>query len=132
MLDAVLRVYGEEFDVAQFLSQHTELVSSDSFNKGELEMFGNLNEFSGFDVIVAEQYDAETCLRSLHQFLMQHKNTLIELRQDEFQSVLDLDVSVESDEQIPDSLALPVELLGALTALNIAIEFSAYPSIKLN
>lgn len=132
MLDAVLRVYGEEFDVESFLAQHAALASSDSFNKGDLDMFGNPSEFSGFDVIVAERCDAETCLQSLHQFLLDHQDALTELKQDKVQCVLDLDVTVDGDEQMPDSFGLSVEFLAVLATLNIAVEFSAYPAMQLN
>jgi hypothetical protein len=132
MLDAVLRIYGHNFDVDPFLENHPELESSGTFKKGELDMFGNPNEFSGCDVVVAEQRDAETCLYSLHQLLLDHQDTFIELKEKGMQSILDVDVTVEGDEQMPDSFVLPVEVLGALAALNIAVEFSAYPSMHLN
>ena len=53
MLDSVLRVYAEDFDVDLFLNQYSDLVVADAFRKGEQDMLGNPNAFSGFDVIVA-------------------------------------------------------------------------------
>jgi len=35
MLDSVLRVYGEDFDVDSFLAQYAEIVVADAFRKGE-------------------------------------------------------------------------------------------------
>jgi hypothetical protein len=63
---------------------------------------------------------------------LDHQDTFIELKEKGMQSILDVDVTVEGDEQMPDSFVLPVEVLGALAALNIAVEFSAYPSMHLN
>ena len=130
MLDVILRVYGEEFDMASFLSQHQNLIVADSFNKGEHDMFGNPNPFSGFDVIVAESETAENCIQRIQQFLEMKQQALNFLKANEVTCVLDIDVTIGSVDEMPTPLNLSPQLLGDLHQLNIAIEFSAYPHTK--
>lgn len=89
MFDAVLRVYGEQFDVAACLEQHSDLLISESYLKGELDMFGNPNSFSGFDVVVAENATAAECQQQVSQFLTQQTALLTDLQQDTVHCELD-------------------------------------------
>ena len=130
MLDSVLRVYGEQFDVDLFVKQYQDLVVSDSFKKGEKDMLGNPNPFSGFDVIVAESETAENCLQKIQQFLEVYQQALSFLNANGVSCVLDIDVTVGSADEMPAPLNLPSQLLGDIHNLNIAIEFSAYPHIE--
>jgi len=129
MLDSVLRVYGEDFDVDSFLAQYAELEVAGAFRKGEQDMLGNPNEFSGFDVIVAENETKENCLQKVQQFLEVHELPLTFLKANTVQCVLDIDATVKATDEMPASLSLSPELLGGLHHLNIAIEFSAYPEM---
>jgi len=130
MLDIILRVYGEAFDVGLFLNEYQSLVVTDSFNKGDLDMIGNPNAFSGFDVIVAENETEENCLQNMQQFVEKHQQAFSNLKAQNTHCVFDVDATVLADEEVPSSLLLPPGLLGALHKLNIAIEFTAYPHIK--
>jgi hypothetical protein len=129
MLDIVLRVYGEEFDVSLFLSHYSDLNVSDSFKKGEHDMVGNPSDFSGFDVIVAEDQTKEVCLQKIKQFLESHQQALSFLKVNTINCVLDIDATVKAADEMPTSLNLSPGLLGDLHRLNIAIEYSAYPYI---
>jgi hypothetical protein len=129
MLDIVLRVYGERFDVDSFLAQYSDLVVADAFRKGEKDMLGNANEFSGFDVIAVENETKENCLQKVQQFLEVHKLPLTFLKANAVQCVLDIDATVKATDEMPTSLSLSPQLLGDLHHLNIAIEFSAYPEM---
>ena len=70
MLDMVLRVYGEQFDVEQFVNQYQDLLILDSFKKGEDDMLGNPSEFSGFDVMIAENETREVVYKKFNSFSM--------------------------------------------------------------
>jgi len=126
-MDTVLRVYAEQFDVEQFLNQYPSLVMSDVFKKGEPDMLGNPNEFSGFDVIVAESENGPICIEKIQQLISSYQAAFAFLKANAVNVVLDLDVTVKADDEMPKSLSLPSQLLGELYELNIAIEFSAYP-----
>lgn len=127
MLDTVLRVYSEQFDVNLFVNHYQNLVISDVFKKGEPDMFGNPNTYSGFDVIVAENESSEACIERIQQFLDIHQQAFSFLKANNVTCVLDLDVTVTTSDEMPTPLNLPAELLGTLNKLNIAIEFTAYP-----
>jgi hypothetical protein len=129
MLDAVVRVYGEEFDVALFLEQFDGLAMSDVFNKGEPDMLGNLNEFSGFDVIVAESETGHICIDKIQNLIATQQPAFAFLKANAVNVVLDIDATVDPNNELPESLSMPTQLLGELNTLNIAIEFSAYPEI---
>ncbi len=132
MFDAVLRVYGEQFEVSPYLEQHTELLISESYQQGELDIFGSPNAFSGFDVIVAENADAGECQQQLKAFLQQQQDMLSQLQQEGIHCALDIDVTISDGELSPESLSLPADLLATMAALSIAIEISAYPEIDIN
>ena len=68
MLDMVLRIYGEQFDVALFCNKYPEMAISNLFKKGELDILGNPTEFSGFDVILVENETAINGLQKTKQF----------------------------------------------------------------
>jgi len=129
MLDAVLRVYGEQFDVALFLEQFKGLAISDLFKKGESDMLGNPNEFSGFDVIVAENETGLVCIEKIQHLIVTQQQAFAFLKANGVNAVLDIDATVDPNNDMPESLSLPAQLLGELHALNIAIEFSAYPQV---
>ena len=128
-MDIVLRIYGEQFDVAQFLNQYQGLAISDSFRKGEPDMLGNSNVFSGFDMIVAENETGPVCIEKIQYILDEHQLAFVFLKANGVNVVLDLDATVDPNNELPESLSLSAELLGELNTLNIAIEFSAYPEI---
>ncbi len=130
MLDMVLRVYGEQFDVDQFINQYQGLAISDSFRVGEHDMLGNPSEFSGFDVIVAESETKENCLQKIQQFLEVHQQALSFLKAKAVHCILDIDATVKATDDMPTSLNVSPQLMGELHNLNIAIEFSAYPHIE--
>ena len=121
MLDSVLRVYAEDFDVDLFLNQYSDLVVADAFRKGEQDMLGNPNAFSGFDVIVAENETKENCLQKVQQFLEVHELPLTFLKANAVQCVLDIDATVKATDEMPTSLSLSPQLLGDLQHFNIAI-----------
>ena len=129
MLDSVLRVYSEEFDVDSFLAQYSDLVVADTFRKGEQDMLGNPNEFSGFDVILAENETKEDCLQKVQTFLKANELPLTFLKANGVQCVLDIDATVKATDEMPTSLSLSPQLLGGLHHFNIAVEFSAYPEM---
>tara|TARA_R110002111_G_C5682311_1_gene343894 strand:+ start:82 stop:480 length:399 start_codon:yes stop_codon:yes gene_type:complete len=129
MLDIVLRVYGEQFDVDQFLTQYPDFQASDLFKKGEPDMLGNPNEFSGFDVIVAESELGSVCIDKIKHLISAQQAAFVFLKTHAVNVVLDLDATVDPNDDMPKSLSLSAELLSALSALDIAIEFSAYPQI---
>ena len=129
MLDAVLRVYSEEFEVDLFFKQFDGLAKSDSFNKGEPDMLGNPNEFSGFDVIVAESQAGLVCIEKVQNLITSQQEAFAFLKANAVNVVLDIDATVDPNNELPESLSLSAELLGELNTLNIAIEFSAYPEI---
>lgn len=130
MLDMVLRVYGGQFDVDQFINQYQGLVISDSFRLGEHDMLGNPSEFSGFDVIVAESETKENCLEKIQQFLKMHEQAFSFLKANAVNCILDIDATVKANDDMPTSLNVSAQLMGELYKLNIAIEFSAYPHIE--
>jgi hypothetical protein len=129
MLDIVLRVYGEAFDVDSFFDQYQNLVASDSYKKGEPDLLGNPSDFSGFDVIIAENETQQICLQKVQYFLEQYQQELHFLNINMVHCVLDIDATVKATDEMPTSLSLTSDLLGKLQKLNIAIEFSAYPHI---
>lgn len=128
-MDIVLRIYGEQFDVALFLKQFDGLAKSDLFNKGEPDMLGNPNEFSGFDLIVAENQAGPVCIEKIQDLIASQQLAFAFLKANGVNVVLDIDATVDPNNDMPESLSLPAQLLGELHALNIAIEFSAYPQI---
>ncbi|NQZ54788.1 MAG: hypothetical protein HRT93_11130 [Piscirickettsiaceae bacterium] len=130
MLDMVLRVYGEQFDVEQFVNQYQDLLILDSFKKGEDDMLGNPSEFSGFDVMIAENETKGSCLQKIQQFLDVHQLALSFLKANAVNCVLDIDATVKVTDEMPTSVNLSPQLMGELHNLNIAIEFSAYPHIE--
>ena len=130
MLDMVLRVYGEQFDVDQFINQYQGLAISESFRGGEHDMLGNPSEFSGFDVIVAESERKENCLEKIQQFLEIHIQALSFLKANAVHCILDIDATVKASDDMPTSFNVSPQLMGELHKLNIALEFSAYPHIK--
>ena len=129
MLDAVLRVYGEEFEVDLFLKQFDGLAKSDLFNKGDPDMLGNPNEFSGFDLIVAESEAGPICIEKIQHLIAKQQPAFAFLKANGVNVVLDIDATVDPNNDMPESLSLSAQLLGELHTLNIAIEFSAYPQI---
>ncbi len=130
MLDIVLRVYGEQFDVDAFVNQYPDLAVADSFKQGEPDMLGHPSPFSGFDVIVAENETEENCLQNMQQFVEKHQQAFNYLKAQDTHCVFDVDATVIAHEEMPTSLLLPPNLFGVLHKLNIAIEFTAYPHIE--
>jgi hypothetical protein len=130
MLDIVLRAYGEQFDVDSFVNQYPDLAIADAFKQGEPDMLGHPCAFSGFDVIVAENETAESCLQNMQQFVEKYQQAFSDLKANKVHCVFDIDATVVAGEAMPPSLLLPPDLLGVLHKLNIAIEFTAYPHIE--
>lgn len=129
MLDIVLRVYGEQFDVDLFFNQFHDWVASDTYKKGDPDLLGNPSDFSGFDVIIAENETQEICLQKIQHFLELYRQALDFLNANSVHCVLDIDATVKATDEMPTSLSLRPEILGELQDKNIAIEFSAYPHI---
>ncbi len=130
-MDTVLRVYGEQFDVDVFLNQYPDLLVSDAFKKGEPDMLGNPSEFSGFDMIVAENETGPICIEKIQRLLTKYQSAFDFLKTNAMHVVLDLDVTVKADDDMPQSFNLPALLMGELHEGNIAIEFSAYPHFEV-
>lgn len=130
MLDIVLRTYGESFDVDDFVSQYPAFTVDDVFRQGELDMLGHPNAFSGFDEIVAENETADAALVKLEALLQAQTQAFMFLKAEGVHCVLDIDVTVSTDDETPTSLMLPATLLGQLDSLNIAVEFTAYPKLE--
>jgi|TARA_B100000795_G_scaffold93103_1_gene68128 hypothetical protein len=128
MLDMVLRIYGEQFDVALFCNKYPEMAISTLFKKGELDILGNSNEFSGFDVIISENETVMNGLQKTKQFLDLQEQAFTFLKNSGVNCFLDLDVTVGPVGEMPAPLNLSAEFLGVLHHYNISIEFSAYPS----
>ena len=128
MLDMVLRIYGDQFDVALFCNKYPEMAISDLFKKGELDILGNPNEFSGFDVILSENETVINGLKKTKQFLDGQEQAFTFLKHNEVNCFLDLDVTVGRAGEMPAPLNLSAEFLGILHRYNISVEFSAYPS----
>lgn len=129
MLDSVLRVFGEEFDVESFLQQHKLSVPIESYKKGAPDILGNPNSDSGFDALLSENENTTEHLHELSLFLKNNKLILSALNNDDVNCIIDLSCSAASDDQLSKSIHLPVGFLGACHELNISIEFSTYPSI---
>ena len=127
MLDMVLRIYGEQFDVALFCNKYPEMAISNLFKKGELDILGNPNEFSGFDVILVENETVINGLQKTKQFLDVQEQAFTFLKHNEVNCFLDLDVTVGPAGEMPVPLNLSAEFLGILHHYNIWVEFSAYP-----
>lgn len=124
----VLRIYGEQFDVALFCNKYPEMAISTLFKKGELDILGNSNEFSGFDVIISENETVMNGLQKTKQFLDLQEQAFTFLKNSGVNCFLDLDVTVGPVGEMPAPLNLSAEFLGVLHHYNISIEFSAYPS----
>ena len=92
-------------------------------------MLGNPNEFSGFDLIVAENQAGPVCIEKIQDLIASQQLAFAFLKANGVNVVLDIDATVDPNNDMPESLSLPAQLLGELHALNIAIEFSAYPQI---
>lgn len=127
MLDMVLRIYGEQFDVGLFCKKYPEMAISNLFKKGELDILGNPNEFSGFDVILAEDETVINALQKTKQFLDLQEQAFTFLKHNQVSCFLDLDVTVSPAGEMPAPLNLSAEFLGILHYYNISVEFSAYP-----
>ena len=128
MLDMVLRIYGEEFDVALFCNKYPEMAISNLFKKGELDILGNPTEFSGFDVILVENETVINGLQKTKQFFDVQEKAFTFLKHNEVNCFLDLDVTVGPAGEMPAPVNLSAEFLGILHHCNISVEFSAYPS----
>ena len=128
MLDSVLRVFGEDFDVKSFLQHNKLTVPVDSYNIGEPDILGSPNSDSGFDALLSENGNIVEHLNELRLFLKNNSNIFSILKKTGASCIIDLSSSVASDDPFTQSIHLPVDFLGLCFELNISIEISNYPS----
>lgn len=128
MLDSVLRVFGEDFDVKSFLQHNKLSVPVDSYNKGEPDILGSPNSDSGFDALLSENGNIVENLNELRLFLKNNSNIFSILKETGVSCIIDLCSSVASDDPLTQSIHLPVDFLGLCFELNISMELSSYPS----
>ncbi len=128
MLDAVLRVLGDEFDVGAFLQKHPLSVQVQPFLKGEPDILGNPNSDSGFDAIVSETENPTDNLIEVHTFLTRNEPFFTELKSLDVSCVIDIGCGVDAANEFSPSVHLTTEMLGLCHMLNVSIEFSPYPN----
>ncbi len=122
MLDSVLRVFGEEFDVDSFLNEYPIQAHTESFRKGEPDLLGNPNSESGFDALLSENENPAENLREIQKFIENHENTLSHLKKSGVNCIVDIGFTVGSSDQFTQSICVPPELLGIFHRFNISIE----------
>ncbi len=127
MLDSVLRVFGEEFEVESFLKAHALSVPVETYKKGEEDILGNANVESGFDAFISENIDITEQLKDVRLFLEVNAALLNVLKNIEVDCVIDIGCTV-GEEQSSPSIRIPADLLGLCHELNVAIEVSLYAS----
>ncbi|WP_370980286.1 hypothetical protein [Agaribacterium sp. ZY112] len=133
MLDSVLRVYGESFDVEAFLAQHPIDAHLEAYNIGDTDILGGACEHSGFDALISETADAQSHQLELYAFLEKHKNSLLALKAEQAQCVLDIGLGlalIENNGTSANSnIVLSSKLISLCNELGLSIEFSAYPQM---
>ncbi len=128
MIDSVLRVYGEEFDVDSFLVNNSLTIPFESYRKGDDDILGNPNMESGFDALLSENESVVDHLAEVRNFLSSNQSLFDQLQSKGAKCIIDLGFTVGGAGQLTQSIPLPVELLGICHQLQVAIEVSAYPS----
>lgn len=127
MIDSVLRVFSDDFDVEQFLTQTSLSVPYQSYIKGQADLLGSPNLESGFDALISEAEDVADHIADIHQFINTNKALFIQLQQLKVSCVLDIGWTVAANDQFTQAVSLSTELLGLCHDCAISIEFSAYP-----
>lgn len=127
MLDSVLKVFGESFDVVSFLQNHSVAFDTEPYIKGEPDILGSPNLESGFDALISENPDHDQHLDEIKSFLQSNEAVFLSLKQVGVSCVIDIGTAVDLNNQFTQSLHLPVDLLGLCHTLNVSIEFSPYP-----
>lgn len=128
MLDAVLRVFGNEFDVGTFLQKNSVSVQVQPFLKGEPDILGNPNSDSGFDAIISERENPTENMAEVQAFLTKNEPLFTELKSLKVSCIIDIGCGVDAANEFSPSVHLSTELLGLCHMLNVSIEFSAYPN----
>lgn len=131
MIDSVLKVFGEKFDVESFLQNHPLSFDAEPYIKGEPDLLGSPNLESGFDALVSETATPDEHMKELCAFLQRNKALFLTLKELGATCVIDIGSVVYLDKQFTQSLHIPVDLLGLCYSLNVSIEFSPYPNQDL-
>lgn len=126
MIDAVLRVFGEKFDVDVFLQKHPLSVQVEPFFKGSPDILGNPNNESGFDAILSEKQNPLENLKEIQDFLLNHQSMFDALNNQEVFCIIDIASGVSMDQETPQSILLMPEFLSLCSSLNVSIELSTY------
>ncbi|MDF1587663.1 MAG: hypothetical protein P1P93_00660 [Gammaproteobacteria bacterium] len=131
MIDSVLNVFGENFDVESFLQNHPLPFDAEPYIKGEPDLFGSPNLESGFDALISETATPDQHIKELCAFLQRNEALFLTLKQLGATCVIDIGSAVDLNKQFTQSLHIPVDLLGLCYSLNVSIEFSPYPDQDL-
>lgn len=127
MIDAVLRVFGEEFDVGAFLQKNPLSVQVEPFLKGEPDILGNPNSESGFDAILSEKQNTLENLKEIQDFLLNNKPIFNALKHQEAFCIIDIASGISAEQEASQSILLMPEFLRLCSSLNVSIELSTYP-----
>jgi hypothetical protein len=99
-----------------------------SWVAGETDRHGRCANESGFNLSVADVESSATLGDNIRTFLRKHSSLLRQLVDAGASLVLDIGVTVGSDDQFTASVSIETDELSSLAGLEIALQFSAYPS----
>ena len=128
----VLRAYGDSFDPTEFV-RTSSLGPYSVYRRGErrFKTGDAVHETSGLkvDVSEAEWNDRDAQFRDAARFLQSNKDELKRLGRWPGVECVVLDFPFEAG-QVATFIRCPVSLAREASALNIALEFSVYPTIS--
>ncbi len=127
MFLAVLRASYSGEDLAPHVTA-AGLKVDRSWVAGETDRRGRCANESGFNLSVADVESSAELGANIRTFLHQHSSLLRQLVDAGASLVLDIGVTVGSDDHYTASVSIEKEDLSSLAALEITLQFSAYPS----
>lgn len=126
MMDTVLKVFADNFDVVSFLEKNTLSFDIEPYIKGEPDLLGSPNLESGFDAIISENPDNLDHIADIAKFIDDYTSLFDQLSALGVTCVLDIGYGVNPNNQFTQSLQLPIELMALCVIHKLSIEFSPY------
>lgn len=125
MLTSIWYVESPEFDVATFAEKY-DFDASDTWNKGDADVDGNVLETSGFSICIADADDIAKHLDEIREFLSEGEQPISEIADRGFTSRLDVGFSPGQAERASKSLHFPNDILATLIDRKIELAVTAY------
>lgn len=127
MILAVLHANGRDANFTHHL-ESAGLKPDRIWKVGDVDRRGRPHSDSGFTITIADTQSKAELIDKIRTFLETQQNLLSHLTNGGFELVLDIGVTVGSNEQFTVSIELQRTELTALASANISVCFSAYPS----